>query len=281
MNRLTTYALIAVLSVIALKLLVWYLEPRLVFFPFSGVQETPRALGLDFRDLSIPTRDGERLNAWWLEPADARADVVFFHGNGGNLSNWLPIIAGMHVHKLAVVAVDYRGYGASTGRPSEQGIYRDADATLDFFWRELHRPPRPVVYWGRSLGTAAAAYAAQVRVPDALILESPFPDKASVIAGSPVFQFLNLFASSRFPTSEFLRSYSGPALVVHGDADATVDLRLGRRVFDALRGTKQLVIIHGADHNDLHEVDPARYWEGVDAFLRSISVPPHSPIGRR
>lgn len=282
MNRPVAYALILVALLVALKLLVWFLEPKMAFYPFAGVQETPRTLGLEFRDVSLETSDGERLAAWWLEPRDARAEVVFFHGNGGNLSNWLPVLAAMHAHGCAVLAIDYRGYGASTGSPSESGLYRDADATLALFWRERDRAPRPfdqaqrrpVVYWGRSLGAAPAAYAAQVRAPDGLILESPFPDKASVIAGDPLFRVLNLFSSFRFPTAEFLRTYAGPALVIHGDADTIVDVGLGRRVFEALRGPKRLVIVPGADHNDLHVHSPALYWDAIDSFLRSLRRSP-------
>src|SRR6185503_8840732 len=129
-KRLIAYPLILLALAAGLKLLAWYLEPRMAFYPFAGVQETPRALGLEFRDLSIATRDGERLSAWWIEPRDARVEVVYFHGNGGNLSTWLPILAQIVRRDCAVLAVDYRGYGVSTGVPSETGLYRDADATL-------------------------------------------------------------------------------------------------------------------------------------------------------
>lgn len=270
MNRMIVYSLLLLTFLVVLKLLVWYVEPKLAFYPFAGVQETPRDLGIEFSDLSIVTSDGERLSAWWLEPRDALAEVVYFHGNGGNLSNWLPIVAAMHARRLAVLAVDYRGYGASSGAPSEQGLYRDADATLDRFWRELHRAGRPVIYWGRSLGGAPATYGAKVRRPDGVILEAPFPDKNAVVAGNPLLRVLGVFSSYRFPMREFLGAYEGPALVIHGDADTIVDPSLGRQVFDALKGPKTLVLIPGADHNDLHDVDPNMYWDAIETFLRSL-----------
>jgi fermentation-respiration switch protein FrsA (DUF1100 family) len=252
------------------KLFVWLLEPR--WPSFLPASDTP-PIRTPSRDLSIETSDGERLSAGGSS-RDARGEVVFFHGNGGNLSNWLPIAAGIHAQRLAVLIVDYRGYGASTGSPSESGLYRDADATLAVFWRELHRAGRPVIYWGRSLGGAPAAYATGVRAPDGVILESVFPDKASAIAGDPIFRILNLFSSWRFPTTKFLEKYRGPALVIHGDADRTIDPGLGRRVFDALQGPKRLLLIRGGDHNDVHDVDPRAYWEGVESFLSSLRPSP-------
>jgi uncharacterized protein len=272
---------LVVVLLVAFKLFVWYLEPRLVFYPFAGVQATPRSMGIAYRDLTLTTRDGVRLAAWWIDHDAARIEVVYFHGNGGNLSNWLPILADIQARGCAILAIDYRGYGASGGASSEQGLYRDADAALAAFWRDLHRPDRRVVYWGRSLGTTVAAYAAQVRPPDGLVLESPFPDKASVIADSPVFRLLNLFSSYRFPTRAFLRGYAGPALVVAGEGDTTIPLRLSRRVFDSIAGPKTFLEVPYADHNDLHLVEPRVYWRGIEAFLGSLTVAGDAASARR
>ena len=122
-----------VIALVVLKLVVWWLEPRMAFFPLAGVQDKPAAAGIVYRDLRIGTADGETLHAWWLEHGAARAQVVFFHGNGGNLSLWLDLLVEMWRRGLSVLAVDYRGYGASTGSPSERGLYRDAEATVRAF----------------------------------------------------------------------------------------------------------------------------------------------------
>jgi uncharacterized protein len=116
--------------VVALALAVRWLEPRLAFFPTAGEQETPAALGLIYESVTLTTQDGARLRAWFLPNTEARALVVYFHGNGGNLSVWLPILAGIQKQRFSIAAFDYRGYGVSTGRPSEQGLYRDVDAAL-------------------------------------------------------------------------------------------------------------------------------------------------------
>jgi uncharacterized protein len=258
-------------ALVGLKLLVWWLEPRMAFFPIAGVQETPAAFKLEFEDVRIETADGETLHAWWLPAPEPRAQVIFWHGNGGNLSLWLDVIAGLRRQEFSVLAVDYRGFGASTGRPSEQGLYRDADAALRVFEERLKQPGAPVIYWGRSIGTPVAAYMAAERPPDALVLESPFADIVAIIGGNPVMRFLHLFSSYRFPTSEFLERYDGPLLVIHGDADSIVPFSAGRRVYEEARGNrKTFVPIPGADHNDLHVVNRVQYWQAVDAFVTKL-----------
>ncbi len=122
----------------------------------------------------------------------SESGFAYFHGNGGNLSIWAPILAGIARQGYAVTAFDYRGYGNSTGRPSERGLYRDVDAIVERFWSEP-RPAGPVVYWGRSLGRAMAAYAATVRAPDGLIRESTSPDVRSLVRTQPLLALLAVF----------------------------------------------------------------------------------------
>lgn len=256
-----------VLALIALKALVVWLEPRMAFYPIRGVQETPGAMSLSYVDLRIPTRDGETLHAWWLEHPQPRGEVIFWHGNGGNLSLWLDVIAGIHARGFSVLALDYRGYGDSTGSPTEQGVYRDTDALLARFRAELHRPGTPVIYWGRSLGAAAAAYATSVTPPDGLIVESGFADGLSVVRGDPILAVLSPLASYRFPTASFLRGYQGPTLLVHPEVDSVVPLERGRELFERIHGEKRLVVIREADHEDLHTANPEAYWGAVDELV--------------
>ena len=260
------------LVLIALKLLVWWLEPRMAFFPRRGVQETPAVAGVPFRDLKIATADGETLHAWWLERDAPRAHIVFFHGNGGNLSLWLDILLEMWSRGFSVFAVDYRGYGASSGTTSEQGLYQDAAASVGVFNEQLRQQGVPVIYWGRSIGAPVAAHAATVSPPDALVLETAMPDVRSVLRTNPVLWALSFLSSYQFPTARLLESYQGPLLVVHGDADSIVPFTAGRRVYDSAPTTKKtFVSIAGADHNDLHVVNPEQYWASVDRFVLSLS----------
>ena len=262
-------ATLVVLAVLAL--MVRLLESSMAFYPTQGVQETPALAGLAFQDLRIPTADGETLHAWWLEHPQPRAQVVFFHGNGGNLSMWLDLFVGMRRRGLSVLAVDYRGYGASSGAPSEHGLYRDAEAVVSTFAERLRKGSAPVVYWGRSIGSPVAAHAAAQRRPDGLVLDTPMPDARSVLKSAPVMWILSFFSSYRFPTASLVERLDVPLLIVHGDGDTLVPHAAGRRVFEAARTQrKTFVTIPGAGHNDLDAVNPALYWQAIDAFVASL-----------
>jgi uncharacterized protein len=258
-------AIFVVAALVALTVFVRWLEPRLAFFPFPGESETPRDFGVAYEPLTIATKDGERLRAWLMPAPAPRARIVYFHGNGGNLSNWSPILAGIARRGYSVLAVDYRGYGVSTGRPSESGLYRDAEAVVTRVWREADNRA-PLVYWGRSLGSTVAAYAATVRRPDAVIIEAGFPDGRSVVRGSPL-AVLSLLGSYRFSTAEFMNRANVPVLVLHGDRDSVIPFELGRELYQRIQGSsKELVVIAGGDHNDAVARDEQAYWSAIDRF---------------
>ena len=171
------------------------------------------------------------------------------------------------------MAVDYRGYGASTGSASERGLYRDADATIELFQQQFKRPEVPVIYWGRSIGAPVAAHGAVRRAPTGLVLETPMPDARSVLRTNPVLWLLSFLSTYTFPTTRLLEKYHGPLLIMHGDADEIVPFTAGRRVFDRAPSVrKTFVAIEGASHNDLHVAQPALYWTTIETFVSGLTA---------
>ena len=270
-------AWLAFLFIAALWVLVRWMQPRMAFFPSRGVQETPASAGLPFSELQIVTSDGVTLHGWWLEHPSPRGRVIYWHGNGGNLSMWLDVFADIRRRGFSVLAVDYRGYGGSGGSPSEKGIYRDADAVTAHFAKHLRRDRTPTIYWGRSLGSVVAAYAAAQSPPDALILESAFPSARFLFAGNPLMLGLSVFSTYTFSTATHLESYDGPLLVVHGDADTLIPFAAGRKVFEGAGSPqKTFASLKGAGHNEMYAARP-EYWPTVDRFLEAVSKQPRTP----
>lgn len=257
------------LTVLGVALAVRWLEPRLAFFPLAGESTTPADYRLPYDAVSIETRDGERLRAWILPQHAPRARIIYFHGNGGNLSMWAPVLGEIARRGYAVAAFDYRGYGASTGRPSERGLYRDVDALVDRVWTERDHAA-PLVYWGRSLGVVMAAYAATVRTPDGVILEAGFSDARSLLRSSPLLALLAPFSTYRFPAADFVQRAAVPALVIHGDRDRVVPFELGRALYERIAGPKQFFVVAGGYHNDPEPTDPRAYWDAVAQFVATL-----------
>lgn len=261
--------LLAAVFVVVLWALVQWAQPRIAFFPSRGVQRTPQAAGLEYEDLKVTTSDGVTLHGWWMEHPSPRAQVIYWHGNGGNLALWMDVFADIHRRNFSVLAVDYRGYGASEGSPTENGIYLDADATAAYFRRHLRREGVPTIYWGRSLGSVVASYEASKSPPDAMILESAFPDARFLFSGNPVLWTLSFLASYRFATAEHLERYRNPLLVIHGDVDTVIPFTAGQRLFElAATPQKTFIPLPGADHNEMY-ARRADYWPAIDRFIEA------------
>jgi fermentation-respiration switch protein FrsA (DUF1100 family) len=258
------------IALLVVVVLVRLIEPKLAFFPSRGETETPAGFGVAYRPIAVATADGQTLGGWWMPHPSARATILYLHGNGGNLSLWTPILVETWRRGYAVFAIDYRGYGLSTGRPSEAGLRRDVEAALVTLNDLPDRAPAPLVYWGRSLGAVMAAYAASRRPPDGLVLESGFPSMRSVLEGSPLW-LLSWFSSYSFPAARWLADVAAPTLVLHGDRDSVIPFRLGERLFETVRGPKRFVRIAGGDHNDTVPPDPPAYWEAVAEFVDGLA----------
>lgn len=263
--------IVLALALVALTLAVRAVEGRLAFFPLQGESETPATFDVPFEPLELRTADGERLRAWWMPRASPRATVLYLHGNGGNLSLWAPIVVELWRQGLAVLAVDYRGYGLSSGRPSERGLYLDVAAAVAAVEAHVDRTRAPLIFWGRSLGVVMAAHAARQNPPDGLILESGFPSMRALLAGSPLW-LLSWLSSYRFPAERWLQEIDVPTLVIHGDRDSVIPFHLGQQLYESVRGPKRFLVVRGGDHNDPEPPDAAAYWAAVNEFIQEVRM---------
>ena len=265
---------VSLLSMLAaVALVAWWAVPRLermfLFRPGRDIYQTPGEVGLSYRELFIETPDGCRLCAWHLRPAQPRASVIYFHGSTANMGILNEIFSLFDRCSLQVLAFDYRGYGKSTGVPSEEGLYADGLAVARYFRTHL-ASGLPLIYWGRSLGTCVASFTAQQLAPDGLLLESAFPDKASLMKNYPYFRLFSPFSRCKLRTQKYLQGHSFPVLLVHGDRDRTVPLEQGQQLFAQLSGPKDLYRIAAADHVNLHRTQQQAYRQRVLTFVEEL-----------
>ncbi|MFQ5740545.1 MAG: alpha/beta hydrolase [Acidobacteriota bacterium] len=266
---------VSVLSMVAgvaifLSWVVPQIERRFIFRPSSELSQSPQDVGIAFQDHFFESSDGCRLHAWHLCPPQPMATAIYFHGNSINLGLYVEIFRDLYAGQVEIFAVDYRGYGRSSGVPSEKGLYRDALATVEYFKNRVQRPGEagavPLLYWGRSLGGTVAAFAAGKIPPDGLILETAFPSKKAMLADAPQARKMVLFSRCRLDTVGHLRRQQFPVLVLHGNRDKAVPLEQGRLLFEQLPGPKELCVIEGGDHMNIHLVERSRYMSTIRRF---------------
>ena len=254
-----------------LALVVYLRQARMLYLPDvpgRTLDRTPADIGADYRDVSIQTTDGVTLHGWYI-PGSGDRVLLFFHGNAGNISHRLESIRQFLHLGLSVLIIDYRGYGQSEGRTTEQGIYRDAEAAWHYLTESSSTPERRIIVFGRSMGASAAAYLAARHHPLALIIESSFTSVPDIAGEYYPWLPVRWLSRLRHSAEEFVRETNSPVLVIHSRDDEIVPFHHGESIFAAAREPRSLVEIHGT-HNDAFLRDEARYLAGLRAFLDGL-----------
>jgi pimeloyl-ACP methyl ester carboxylesterase len=263
-------------ATLALWALTRLLEPRLSYFPMRDFFADPAAFGLRFEEIAITADDGVRLHGWYCLPREGtlhRADVVFFHGNAGNISHRLLKIRALADLGLGVFIVDYRGFGRSAGAPSDTGILRDAEAAFEAARGRAAAAGRTLGIYGESVGCLPAVIlAAANRDVAFLILEGSFPGKRAVAARLPPFWPFLPFLGGTLEMGPHAARVASPVLVMHARADEVIPFALGRAVHDRLTGSRlrEWYEIPYGGHNDGFAED-AGFFPRIGAFLDRAS----------
>ena len=268
---------IGLLAYAGLAALIFFKQDALVFQSSidRGLQATPASMGLRFDALTLATDDGERLDAWHV-PARTGAPslglVIVFHGNAGNIGHRLDYLRMFHDLGYASLIFDYRGYGRSSGKPSEEGTYLDAAAAWRHATGALGYPAQRIVAFGESLGGAVAAQLASSQRPAALVLASSFTSVPDL--GAEIYPWLPVraLARIRYDTRERLATIAAPVLVIHSRGDDIIPFAHGERLFAAARSPKQFLEIAGG-HNDGFVFGRKEWVSQLDDFLRSVLAP--------
>jgi hypothetical protein len=226
-------------------------QRHLLFFPSATYGFSPTDAGLDYEPVWVGTEDGERLHGWFIPTVqDSVLDmtVLFFQGNAGNKATRIPLARDLSTAGYNVLLVDYRGYGQSTGQPSEKGLYADALASWRFLTGERGFDPGDIVIFGRSLGGGPATWLATRVDARALLLESTFTSVPDV--GAHHYPFLPVRWLSRFQFDSLSRiaGVDMPVHIIHGRDDEVVPFEHGKRLHNAAHEPKSFTAT-GDTHN--------------------------------
>jgi fermentation-respiration switch protein FrsA (DUF1100 family) len=251
--RGVAYAVAGLLVLVALLLTLAYLfQRRLIYLPSSGRVPPARDVLPGATEVSFRTTDGLRLDAWFVPAAapDRGVTVLIAPGNAGDRSLRAPLAEALRRRGLSVLLMDYRGYGANPGHPTEMGLALDIRAARRFLLDELQVRPDRLIYYGESLGAAVVTELATEHPGAGLLLRSPFVDLASVASVHYPLLPVRALLKDRFPVAETIARVHAPTTVVLGTADTIVPAEQSRAVAAAAPGPTTLVEVAGADHND-------------------------------
>src|SRR3954454_1636727 len=232
-------------------LLVLFFAQRGVLFPApTRARTAPLAAGFpEAEEHILTTADGEKVIVWHVPARPGRPVVLYFHGNGDYLAGFFGRFRSLIADGTGVVALSYRGYAGSTGKPSEQGLMQDAAAAYAFTTARYR--PDNIVVWGFSLGTGVAVALAAEQPIGKIILEAPYTSVADVAASLFWFMPVRLVMRDQFRSDERIARVKVPLLIMHGSNDYAIPIRFGERLFGLAREPKQFVRFPDGGHENL------------------------------
>jgi fermentation-respiration switch protein FrsA (DUF1100 family) len=254
------------LGYLALMVFVYVRQPKMLYFPTREIEQTPADIGLSFDEVTLKTEDGLTIAAWYIPAPDARAVLLFCHGNGGNISHRLDSIRIFHDLGLSVLIFDYRGYGRSEGEPTEKGTYLDAEAAWNFLVKDKGIDPARMVIFGRSLGSAVAAELAVRKKAGALIIESGFSSIPDLGRKYYPYMPVSLITRFHYATIDKVSSLALPKLFIHSPDDEIIPYEQGRRLFEKASEPKEFLKLQG-NHNEGFLMSGLFYSNGVEQFI--------------
>lgn len=244
------------------------IEHKFLFFPEKTIYETPADYGLDYEEVYYTTADGVSIGAWFVAAGNDAPVMLWCHGNAGNISHRAHNVALLVPWGISVFIFDYRGYGASGGTITEEGLYEDAFSAYRHLTQNRGVPHRRIAVFGRSLGGPVAVDLAARTHPSCLVLESTFPNLSDAVGSIYPGMGFERLLSMRFSADEKINRIKCPVMFLHGDEDEIIAIELGRSLFARAADPKTFYVIRGALHNDTYEVGGDTYFRTLTDFIK-------------
>jgi fermentation-respiration switch protein FrsA (DUF1100 family) len=245
------------------------IENQLIYFPprYPEGFPSPQIVERDGEEVWLLTADGVSINAFYHSNPESKQVLLWFHGNAENIGYGLEHLRALAKIGVNILAVDYRGYGKSEGKPDEAGVYQDADAAYDYLVKQRHFRAEDIIIYGHSLGGAVAVDLASRRACGGLIIQSSFTNARAMARRMFAIPLIEYAAKSRFDSLRKIRDVHAPILIVHGTRDEVVPFEMGQQLFAAAPAPKRFYPIEGAGHNDIMEVGGEPYMECLQRFV--------------
>ncbi|HEG42416.1 MAG TPA: alpha/beta hydrolase [Phycisphaerales bacterium] len=242
---------ISLVLLVAYSILGWslyFLQSSFVYKPTKNLLYNPGDLNLTYEKVVLKTEDGLKLSAWFIPAENARQTILFCHGNAGNISHRLDTANIFNELGVNCLLFDYRGYGNSQGKPTEEGTYLDAEAAWNWLIKRGIGPEQIIIF-GRSLGGSIASHLAAKVHPSGLVLESNFTSYVDMGKKFYPYMPIRLFARFNYNAIDHIRKIDCPLLIIHSRNDEVIPFEFGLKLYDAAKEPKEFLEIFGS-HND-------------------------------
>ena len=262
---------IILLPILGFVLIIRILEHVSVFYPSKEVVQTPEDLNLQYEDVYLDhSKDDIKIHGWWIPTNPQAKTVLLLHGNAGNIGDRLDKLDMFHTAGVNVLIIDYRGFGNSTGSPSEQGMYADTQLALDYLVQVRGINPSDIIAYGDSLGGVAAVHLAANNKIGGVVIDSSFTHSRDM--AKHIYPWVpSVFVKLRLNSLERIKAVQEPKLFYHSRMDKTVPYVLGRKLYQAAGTPKTFVDTKGG-HNDAHIHSHELYIRTFQEFLATLGV---------
>ncbi len=259
-----------------LCVMLFVMQSRILYQPYREYAYMPKDVGLDYEAVTLETSDGHSITGWYIPAEGGQWTVLFCHGNAGNISHRLDTLELFYELGLNCLIVDYRGYGQSSGKPTEQGTLLDIKAGWNWLVGKKNQSPDRIILFGRSLGGSVAAIVAKEVDPAAVVLESSFTSFVDV--GRHYYPFLPVrwFARFDYNTLDAVKQLQCPVFVVHSPEDEIVPYQFGRQLYEAANEPKLFRELKGGHNEGFYENAQLyrKIWQ--DMIDRLLKLPDNS-----
>jgi fermentation-respiration switch protein FrsA (DUF1100 family) len=268
-SMLISIAVVLLMAYAGLGLILYFMQPRFLYCPVREISYTPGELGLDFENVVFKSADGLKLTGWYIPAENATLTILFCHGNGGNMMHRLDSIDIFYSLGLNCFIFDYRGYGGSDGKPTEEGTYLDAAAAYNWLTEQKKTSPKNVIIFGRSLGGTIAAKLASNIKAKSLIMESSFTSYVDIGRKFYPYMPVKWFAAFSYRTIDYIKDTHCPVMIIHSRNDEIIPHEFGLQLYETANEPKEFVEIFGS-HNDGFLVSGETYKNAWTKWLQLL-----------
>ena len=262
------FVVLLAIVVYTIATLAMYVFQRKLQYHAANKGLTPQSVGIaDASVETLTTADGEKLIFWYVPAKAGMPTILYFHGNAGEIGDRPLRFNFYHSRGFGVAYLSYRGFGGSSGSPSEAGLMVDANAAYDWLLAKGVEPGR-IALLGESLGSGVAVQLAAKREVGALALEAPYTSTVEVAAKIYWWLPVHALMKDQFKSIDFVAAVVAPLLIIHGEADGLIPVEFGRRLFAAANQPKEVEIVQGFGHDVLFE--ETTWAREVEFFARVI-----------